>query len=95
MAIKTTYSMAPMDIQVGCSVEFYDTFTHRWTNYTPQRRHSNYDTYHLCTNIDLLQSILPGWELTRLTLLIAEDVLTYCLVALAKHLIYKSTQWAV
>ncbi len=37
---------------------------------------------------NLLQSRLPGWELTRLMLLIAEDVLTYCLVALAEHLIY-------
>jgi hypothetical protein len=88
MAIKTTYSMTPVDIQVGCSVEFYDSFTHGWTNYTPQCCCSDYDSYHLCTNLNLLQSRLPGWELTRLMSLIAKDALTYHLVALAKHPIY-------
>jgi hypothetical protein len=88
MAIKTTYSTTPVDIRVGCSVEFYDSFTHGWTNYTPQRRRSDYDSYRLCTNLDLLQSRLPGWELTRSTSLIAEDALTYRLVASAEHPIY-------
>ncbi len=46
MAIKTTYSTTPIDIQVGCSVEFYNSFTHGWTNYTPQCHHSNYNSYH-------------------------------------------------
>jgi hypothetical protein len=36
----------------------------------------------------LLKSRLPGWELTRSTLLIAEDALMYHLVALSEHPIY-------
>ena len=47
MAIKPTYSSTPLNIKVGCSVDFYNTFTKGWTTYTPQRRHCNYKTYHL------------------------------------------------
>lgn len=88
MAIKPTYSSTPIDIRVGCSVEFYDTFTEGWTTYIPQRRRCDYETYRLCTDIDLFQSQLPGWDLTRSTSLIAQDALTYRLMASAEHPIY-------
>jgi hypothetical protein len=48
MAIKTTYSTTPINIQVRCSVEFYDAFTLRWTNYTPQCTLLR-QQHHLCT----------------------------------------------
>lgn len=88
MAIKPTYSSTPLDIKVGCSADFYNTFTEGWTMYTLQRHCCNYKTYHLCTNINLFQAQLPGWDLTRSTSLIMQDVLTYCLVALSEHPIY-------
>jgi hypothetical protein len=88
MAIKPTYPSTPIDIRVGCSLDFYSTFTEGWMTYTPQRHCCNYKMYHLCTNIDLFQSQLPGWELMRSTSLIVPDVLTYQLVASAEHPIY-------
>jgi hypothetical protein len=50
MAIKPTYPSTPIDIRVGCSADFYSTFTEGWTTYTPQRHHCNYKMYRLCTN---------------------------------------------
>jgi hypothetical protein len=37
LAIKPTYSSTPLNIKVGCSIDFYNTFTKGWTMYTMQK----------------------------------------------------------